>query len=100
MLKSRSEATRHASSISSDDLEAVLTALKCRVISVQVEELGIIEDIEYAWEANKYEPQQQEEYLQALENKACSILHQYCVVTRQTNDGACLDLLLQGLPWS
>ena len=74
MLKSRSEATRYASNISGDDLQAVLTSLKCRVISIQDEELGIMEDVEYAWAANKYEPQQQEEYLQALEQEACSIL--------------------------
>lgn len=58
MLNSRSEATRYASNISGDDLQAVLTALKCRVISIQDEELGIMEDVEYAWAANKYEPQQ------------------------------------------
>ncbi|DBA70038.1 TPA: hypothetical protein ACH3X2_012289, partial [Trebouxia sp. C0005] len=69
MLKSRSEATRYASNISGDDLQAVLTALKCRVISIQDEELEIMEDVECAWAANKYEPQQQEEYLQALEKE-------------------------------
>ena len=54
MLKSRSEATRHASNISADDLEAVLTSLKCRVISTQDGASGIIEDVEYAWAAHKY----------------------------------------------
>ena len=80
MLKSRSEATRHASSISSDDLEAVLMSLKCRVISIQDEDFGIIEDVEYAWAANKYEPQQQEEYLQALKKEACFIIQQHCAL--------------------
>lgn len=72
MLQTRSEATRYASNISSDDLQAVLISLKCRVISVEDQELEVMEDIEYAWAANKYE--QQEEYLQALEQEACSIL--------------------------
>lgn len=85
MLKSRSEATRYASNISGDDLQAVLTSLKCRVISIQ--------DVEYAWAANKYEPQQQEEYLRELEQEACPILQQHCAVMRQTSHGACLDLL-------
>lgn len=93
MLKSRSEATCYAFNISGDNLQAVLTSLKCRVISIQDEELGIMEDVEYAWAANKYEPQQQEEYLRKLEQEASSILPQHCAVRRQTSHGACLDLL-------
>lgn len=46
MLKSRSEATRHASNISADDSEAVLTSLKCRAISTQDEASRIIEDVD------------------------------------------------------
>ena len=74
MLKSRWETTRHASNISADDLEAVLTSLRCRVISTQDEGSGKIEDVEYTWAANKYEPQQQEECLEALEKEACPVL--------------------------
>ena len=94
MLQSRSEATRNASNISSDDLQAVLISLKCRVISVEDQELEVMEDVEYAWAANKYEPQQQEEYLQALEQEACSILQQHSLLTRQTSFGACLESFL------
>ena len=68
MLKSRSEATRQAFIISDDDLEAVLVSLKCTVVSVEHEDVGVIEDVEYTWAENKYEPQQQE-YLQALKNE-------------------------------
>ena len=72
MLKSRSEATRQASKISDDDLEAVLVSLKCTVVSVEHEDVGVIEDVEYTWAENKYEPQQQEEYLQVLKNEVSS----------------------------
>ncbi|KAL0018194.1 hypothetical protein WJX79_009124, partial [Trebouxia sp. C0005] len=88
MLKSRSEATRYASNISGDDLQAVLTALKCRVISIQDEELEIMEDVECAWAANKYEPQQQEEYLQALE-KEVQLPNHFCWI-RGAKDNASL----------
>ncbi len=75
MLKARSEATRHASKISVDDLETVLVSLKCIVISIDNEKEGDIrDDVEYTWAENKYEPQQQEEYLQALEKEACTFL--------------------------
>jgi len=74
MLKSKLEATRQASNISADDLEAVLTSLNCRVISTQDEVSGRIEDVKYTWAASKYEPQQQEEYLKALEKEACPVL--------------------------
>ena len=56
MLQSRSEATRDAFNISVDDLQAVLASLKCRVISIQDEESGVMEDVEYAWAANKVSP--------------------------------------------
>jgi hypothetical protein len=72
MLKSRSEATRQASKISVDDLEAVLVSLKCTVLSIEHEDVGVIEDVEYTWAENKYEPQQQEEYLQALKAEVSS----------------------------
>ena len=75
MLKSRSEATRQASQISDDDLEAVLVSLKCTVLPVEHEDVGVIEDVDYTWAENKYEPQQKEEYLQALKNEvfSCSV---------------------------
>ena len=72
MLKSRSEATCQASKISDDDMEAVLVSLKCTVVSVEQEDVGVIEVVEYTWAENKYEPQQQEEYLQALKNEVSS----------------------------
>ncbi len=77
VLKSRSEATRQASKRIIDDLEAVLVSLKCTVASIEHEEVGVIEDVEYTWAENKYEPQQQEDYLQALKNEVCSCLVTY-----------------------
>ena len=97
ILETRSEATRQASSISADDLEAVLTSLKCRVLSTQDEVSGKVEDVEYTWAANKYEPQQQEEYLKVLEKEACPVLQQHCVLVRQTCHDACHVLLLHNL---
>ena len=47
MLKSKSEATRQASQISDEDLDAVLVSLKCRVVSEAHEDVGIIEDVDY-----------------------------------------------------
>ena len=40
-------------------------------MSSEHEEVGVIEDIEDSWGENKYEPQQQEEYLQALKQEVC-----------------------------
>ena len=97
MLKSRSEATRQASKISVDDLEAVLVSLKCTVVSIEHEEVGVVEDVEYTWSENKYEPQQQEEYLQALKNEVLHVLlpSLYClVVAMQMNGCMYLDLPL------
>ena len=72
MLKSRSDATRQASNISVDDLEAVLVSLKCTVVSIDCEDLGVTEEVANTWAENKYDPQQQKEYLQALKNEVCS----------------------------
>ncbi|KAL0040379.1 hypothetical protein WJX77_005504 [Trebouxia sp. C0004] len=85
MLKSRSEATRQASIISDDDLEAVLVSLKCTVVSVEHEDVGVTEDVEYTWAENKYEPQQQEEYLQALKNEVHLPNHFSWVQTAKDN---------------
>ncbi|DBA82915.1 TPA: hypothetical protein ACH3X1_006705 [Trebouxia sp. C0004] len=41
-------------------------AASTSVVSIEHEEAGIIQDVEYTCSENKYEPQQQEEYLQAL----------------------------------
>lgn len=43
-------------------------------MSIEDEEAGVLEDIGYGWAENKYKPQQQEEYLQMLRNKACPFL--------------------------
>lgn len=68
MLNSRSKATCQACKISGDDLEAMLVSFKCTVVSVEHEDVGVIEDVECTWAENKYKPQQQEEYLQALKS--------------------------------
>jgi len=56
-----------------------LCSLKCTVASVEHKEVGVIEDVVYTWAENKYEPQQQEDYLQALENEVCSCLVTYII---------------------
>ena len=38
-------------------------------MSVEHEDVGVLEDVVYTWAENKYEPQQQEEYVQALKNE-------------------------------
>ena len=67
MLKARSEAARQASTISVDASEAVLVSLKCTVVAVEHEDVGVnedvgvIEDVDYTWEENRHEPQQQDD---------------------------------------
>ena len=58
MIKEKSEASRHASSISPDDLESLLVALRCVVIPVEDDIKDSLADTtEFAWQDNKYEPQ-------------------------------------------
>jgi hypothetical protein len=70
MLKTSSTATRQASTISSEDLETVLMALRCVVIPQADDEKDDLADTsEFAWQDNKYKPQQQEQYLTILKSE-------------------------------
>lgn len=78
MIESKSEATRHASSISYEDLESLLVALRCVMIPAIDGEKDDFADTtkddfpdttEIAGQDNKYEPQQQEQYLAVLKNE-------------------------------
>ncbi len=70
MIKTRSEATRQASSISPDDLESLLVALRCVVIGNEDDDKDdLMDTTEFAWQDNKYEPQQQEQYLTILKSE-------------------------------
>ena len=71
MIETKSDCTRQASSISRDDLDIVLHSLHCVVIEApndsEDEFEGNLEDsTEFGSLANKYEQQQQEEYLATL----------------------------------
>ncbi|DBA95783.1 TPA: hypothetical protein ACH3X1_001336 [Trebouxia sp. C0004] len=50
-------------------IEELKDELKMHTSTVEHEDVGVIEDVEYTWAENKYEPQQQEKYLQALKNE-------------------------------
>ncbi|KAL0018614.1 hypothetical protein WJX77_012142 [Trebouxia sp. C0004] len=52
---------------------------------VEHEDVGVIEDVEYTWAENKYEPQQQEKYLQALKNEVHLPKHFSWVQTAKDN---------------
>lgn len=70
MIKTQSEATRQASSISRDDLDSLLVALRCVVIAVADDDVDeIVDTTEMTWQDNKYDPQQQKEYLETLRNE-------------------------------
>ena len=73
MLKANSEATRNASSISPADLDNLLRSLHCVVVpgegNVQAAKASFADTTEFKWEANKYEPQQQEQYLEILRSE-------------------------------
>ena len=67
MISSSSEQTRQASSMSADELYALLVSLRCVVLEDNDEGKADLEDeTEFAWHDNKYEPQQQEVYSQVL----------------------------------
>jgi hypothetical protein len=73
MLKAKSECPHEASSILEDELDSIMSSLRCVVLLSDPEYVN--EDLKNAYEteiigaANKYKPQQQQAYLGALKDR-------------------------------
>ena len=101
MLKAKSECPHEASSILEDDLDSIMSSLRCVVLLSDPEYVN--EDLKNAYDteiigaANKYKPQQQQAYLEALKDRVKHLTMSNDLLAADVAKATLLATVCQGL---